>query len=182
MKQLTKAEEKECIDVIFKLRYDYIDLVIKSNTDKFNELYQLDSNLFLKVNIKSNLKKSENKTKEINIDDLCYKKIQKNLNVTEYNDLYKEILNLEHRFIKKNIKLAYRYAANVKYIEFEDAFQLACIGLIKALSLFKLNKDCKFSTYANVWMRQNISRYNAKNPRITIYPLDEEANNVVSLF
>lgn len=42
--------------------------------------------------------------------------------------------------------------------ELEDKFQRGIIGLNKAIDKFKLEKNCKFATYATHWIRQAVSR------------------------
>ncbi len=47
------------------------------------------------------------------------------------------------------------------YLAREDAFQDGCIGLLRSLEDFDIDKDKKFSTYASWWIKQKIKRANS---------------------
>ena len=64
------------------------------------------------------------------------------------------------QFIESNLRLviniAKRYAHNG--VELNDLINYGNIGLLKAVTGFKVEKGCKFSTYATWWIRQSIDR------------------------
>lgn len=64
------------------------------------------------------------------------------------------------RFIESNLRLVINIAK--KYVnngvDFNDLINYGNIGLLKAVTRFKVEKGCKFSTYATWWIRQSIDR------------------------
>ncbi|MDL2281440.1 sigma-70 family RNA polymerase sigma factor, partial [Selenomonadales bacterium OttesenSCG-928-I06] len=55
------------------------------------------------------------------------------------NELTENNLNLVRSIVQRFQNRGY---------EFEDLFQIGCIGLVKAIERFDLNRDLRFSTYA----------------------------------
>lgn len=51
-------------------------------------------------------------------------------------------------------KIATKYAS--QRIHFEDLFQEGCIGLLKAIDKFDLDRGVPFGAYASLWIRQRI--------------------------
>lgn len=66
-------------------------------------------------------------------------------------------------FIKANerlvIKEVYKYIGyETISMDYDDMYQYGCIGLLKAMERFDLEKENEFSTYAIHWIRQSIVR------------------------
>lgn len=67
-----------------------------------------------------------------------------------------------------NIGLAYRMANKYKRrLEFDDALQTACLGMIRAIETFDENENTRFSTYADKCMRVKLNR-EIENNKATI--------------
>lgn len=63
-------------------------------------------------------------------------------------------LKLVHFVCKK-----YRIACCSRAIEYDDIFQIGCIGLIKAIKDHNKDEKCAFSTYATIKIRGEILHY-----------------------
>lgn len=50
-------------------------------------------------------------------------------------------------------------------MDYDDLFQIGCIGLWKATQLYDDTKKCKFTTYAVFWIRGELERARAYNMR-----------------
>ena len=61
------------------------------------------------------------------------------------------------------VKFAKKFDGLCWSLEFDDLIDAGCLGLIRAIEKFDVNRDCKFSTYAVPWILQVIRRtiYNA---------------------
>lgn len=70
-----------------------------------------------------------------------------------------------NELIRHNLKLVVMFAK--KYVddknELEDLIQVGNLGLMKAIEKFDPNKGFKLSTYAALWIKQNITRYKVNN-------------------
>lgn len=70
-----------------------------------------------------------------------------------------------NELIRHNLKLVVMFAK--KYVddknELEDLIQVGNLGLMKAIEKFDPNKGFKLSTYAVLWIKQNITRYKVNN-------------------
>jgi RNA polymerase primary sigma factor len=64
------------------------------------------------------------------------------------------------RMIVSNLRLVVKNAKRYlnRGLPFLDLIEEGNIGLIKAVDRFKLEKECRFSTYATWWIRQSIER------------------------
>ncbi|MBI5416932.1 sigma-70 family RNA polymerase sigma factor [Candidatus Poribacteria bacterium] len=64
------------------------------------------------------------------------------------------------KLIKSNLRLVVSIAKRYKNcgLPLLDLIEEGNLGLIKACEKFKLNKGCKFSTYATLWIKQSIIR------------------------
>ncbi len=64
------------------------------------------------------------------------------------------------RMIESNLRLVVKIAKRYmnRGLPFLDLIEEGNLGLIKAVSRFKLSKECRFSTYGTWWIRQSIER------------------------
>ena len=68
--------------------------------------------------------------------------------------------NYEENLIKENEWLIYRIISKYRnYIELDDLYQVASIGIIKAARNYKNNFDTKFSTYAYNYVLGEVIKY-----------------------
>ena len=78
--------------------------------------------------------------------------------------------NARNKLIVGNMRLVlsvlHRYLPRV--CNMDDAFQVGCIGLIKAVDNFDINMDVKFSTYAVPMIIGEIRRYIRDNNTIRV--------------
>ncbi len=66
----------------------------------------------------------------------------------------------EWELIKENEWLIYRIISKYKgYIELDDLYQVACIGIIKASRNYKNDFNTKFSTYAYTYVLGEVIKY-----------------------
>ncbi len=65
-----------------------------------------------------------------------------------------------HKLIKSNLRLVISIAKHYvnRGLSFLDLIDEGNIGLLKAVSGFRLEEGCKFSTYATWWIKQAITR------------------------
>lgn len=70
-------------------------------------------------------------------------------------------INARDQFLKANMPLVTSVAKhfNVPKEEYDDIFQIGCIGLLKAINTFSLDKGCKFSSYAVPSISNEIKEY-----------------------
>lgn len=66
--------------------------------------------------------------------------------------------DIRNEIIEGNIGLIQRVANKYTMMEFEDAFQSATIGMIRAIETFDPAEDCEFSTYATKCMKTKLNR------------------------
>ncbi len=64
------------------------------------------------------------------------------------------------RMVESNLRLVVKIAKRYmnRGLPFLDLIEEGNLGLIKAVSRFKLSKECRFSTYGTWWIRQSIER------------------------
>lgn len=55
--------------------------------------------------------------------------------------------------------IAKKFSDNNKHLEYEDAFSIGCVGLVKAANTFKVDKGFKFSTYAGRCISNELGMY-----------------------
>lgn len=86
---------------------------------------------------------------KISNDELLYK-----YNVTKDPELLKKI-------VENNIYLAEIISKKFvnRGVDYDDLYQIACLGLVKAAKRFDYSKDVKFSTYATPTIVGEIKRY-----------------------
>ena len=65
--------------------------------------------------------------------------------------------------IKNHLGLVHLVAKKYWGMPYEDLVQEGCIGLLVAIERFDPERGYRFSTYANFWIRQSISRALQKN-------------------
>jgi len=81
----------------------------------------------------------------------------------KWNRIVREMANIteaRNELITHNLRLVIHIAKHYlgRGLSLMDLVQEGNIGLMKAVDRFKYQKGCKFSTYANWWIRQSITR------------------------
>lgn len=68
---------------------------------------------------------------------------------------------IRDEFIENFIMLVAKYARNRYFsgVSYEDLIQEGIMGIMKALEMYDVNRNIKFSTYASHWILQSIGRY-----------------------
>ena len=103
------------------------------------------------------------------------------LKTDEEKEVVKKILNgdmdARETLIKSNLRLVISIAKHYvnRGLSFLDLIDEGNIGLLKAITKFRLEEGCKFSTYATWWIKQAITRSlanTAKTIRIPTYMTD----------
>lgn len=56
------------------------------------------------------------------------------------------------------LNIARRYRHKCRWFELDDLIQAGNIGLLRAIQLYRFDKECKFITYSAYWIRQGIQR------------------------
>jgi RNA polymerase primary sigma factor len=81
-----------------------------------------------------------------------------------------------HKLIEANLRLVIKIARSYLSpdISFLDIIQEGNMGLIQAAGKYDYGKKVRFSTYANWWIRQSISRFLANKRRIIRLPHRKE--------
>lgn len=78
------------------------------------------------------------------------------------------------RLIACNQRLVRMFAKHYSrkyHVPFLDLVQEGSIGLMKAVDRFLFEKECKLSTYATAWIKQNIERWIMNNNRTVRLPV-----------
>ena len=88
--------------------------------------------------------------------------------------LYQETKDKKYRnkVIEDNLGLVYRIV-NKYYDGDEDLYQEGVFGLATAIEKFDLNKKIEFSTYANFWIFQKVSRAYGYNRSLLSIPFNK---------
>ena len=136
----------------------------KNSIQKEKDLEEVDELSFLASIFNSDLneiiesKEFEKKLKKIEeVPDFRENKayiedIQKNKNL----DTLETFVKANERLV---IKEVHRYIGyQTTSMDYDDMYQWGCIGLLKAMERFDLEKENEFSTYALYWIRQSIMR------------------------
>jgi RNA polymerase sigma factor (sigma-70 family) len=95
-------------------------------------------------------------------------------------DAYAQYQQARRQLIEANLRLAYSLAKKLRDrgLEFDDLFQQATLGLMRAVDKFDERLGCKFSTYAVLWIRQALYRYFADASRTIRLPSHVHATTV----
>ena len=82
------------------------------------------------------------------------------------------------KMIESNLKLVVKVAKRYMNcgLMFSDLIEEGNIGLIKAVEKFSPSKNCRFSTYATLWIRQSIERALVNQTRTVRLPAHVSAN------
>jgi RNA polymerase primary sigma factor len=122
-------------------------------------------------------------TRELSVLDAYFNQIKKIplLSFEEALELSKRIQNgdaeARRRLIEANlrlvVKIARAYASNA--VPLMDIIQEGNLGLIRAVEKYDYSRNIRFSTYANWWIRQAISRYISNKQRAIRLPHGKEA-------
>lgn len=103
---------------------------------------------------------------------------------TEEKEIVLEIKNgsmeARNKLVKSNLRLVISIAKHYvnRGLSFLDLIDEGNLGLLKAISGFRIEEGCKFSTYATWWIKQAITRSlanTAKTIRIPTYMTDNIA-------
>ncbi|MEK9154873.1 MAG: sigma-70 family RNA polymerase sigma factor [Patescibacteria group bacterium] len=81
-------------------------------------------------------------------EKMLFKKIKKGCKASK-----KKIIESNLRLVVSIVTAKY-----VSFLNFSDLIQAGNIGLITAVRKFKLEKGCRFSTYATYWIRKEVSK------------------------
>lgn len=79
---------------------------------------------------------------------------------------------------KANLRYAYSYAEkyNLGLFPFEDIFESACFGMHEAAKRFDVRKGQRFITYANFWMKKEITILLENEQRNNYCPIEYQTN------
>lgn len=78
------------------------------------------------------------------------------MEILERNKIVEKHLGLVGKVVKK-------YSDTYSYLEYDDAFSIGCIGLIKAVETFDQYKGFKFSSYAGKCIANEVGMYLRSN-------------------
>ncbi len=80
--------------------------------------------------------------------------------------LFEEYLHTKDRFLRDQIVSKYLYMAEIlakkflnRGVEYDDLYQIACLGLLNAVERFDISKEVKFSSFATPTIIGEIKRY-----------------------
>jgi RNA polymerase primary sigma factor len=71
------------------------------------------------------------------------------------------------------ISMADRFIKMGNHVEYDDLIQTGICGMYKAISKYKSNKGCKFSSYAYNWIKAEMVRFMRDEGRQSHYALNE---------
>lgn len=141
-----------------------IEYIIINKIDIFNDMYPIsDFIIIYEIKNENNGYIVKNDSEELDIINLYLSELPKKLTDKQEKMLLKKIHtdeSVKRLFIESNLKLVAFIAKkyNNKYVPFLDLVQEGNLGLIKAVELFDVDKNVKFSTYAVYWIKQYIKR------------------------
>jgi RNA polymerase primary sigma factor len=109
------------------------------------------------------------------------------LSADEERELAERIANgdksARDRMIESNLRLVVKIAKRYMKsgLPFLDLIEEGNLGLIKAVSRFKISKECRFSTYGTWWIRQSIERAIVNQSRTVRLPVhvSEDINKML---
>jgi len=86
-----------------------------------------------------------------------------------------------HRLVTSHIRLVQKIASDYRNSDhpFEDLVSIGCIGLMKAVRRFDLNRGCRLATPAQYWIREAIRKHIRENFHIIRGP---RRNSSLTLF
>jgi RNA polymerase primary sigma factor len=125
----------------------------------------------------------EEETQELSVLEAYFSQIKKIplLSFEEALELSKRIQNgdaeARRRLIEANLRLVVKIARSYtsSSIPLMDIIQEGNLGLIRAVEKYDYSRNIRFSTYANWWIRQAISRYISNRQRVIRLPHRKEA-------
>lgn len=105
--------------------------------------------------------------------------LPKSNNTAENKKLFEQLnsgnLSIRNKIIEKNLRLVEMTIqkklpdfSDLPYMDKEDLFEIGCIGLIKAVDSYDLDRGKAFSAYAVICIRNEILMYYRKNKKLSL--------------
>jgi len=101
----------------------------------------------------------------------------------EFSQLKYQVLegnqHARERMIEMHLRLAVKIAlqrAENYDIDIQDAIGEACVGLVKAVDKYNPDMNGPFSSYASMWILQNLTRHQPTKRPLVYYPVNKKEN------
>ena len=105
--------------------------------------------------------------------------LPKSNNTAENKKLFEQLnsgsLSIRNKIIEKNLRLVEMTIqkklpdfSDLPYMDKDDLFEIGCIGLIKAVDSYDLDRGKAFSAYAVICIRNEILMYYRKNKKLSL--------------
>ena len=155
------------------------DIFFNSTMLSFVSAYAYLNNIELKTKEKIEDETSHIPENETYVDDdvtLYIRSLPPALSLDKGRSLFSSMkegdLETRNRLVEGNLRLVVSIAKHYvnQGVEFLDLIQAGNLGLITAVEKFDYEKGCAFSTYANWWIKQYVSRSIMNNGRTVRIP------------